>query len=121
LLLEVEREHDAGDAGGAGSAGGAPPAAGRELVSALGEKGLRAELVARRACDELAAFLDANVPVGEYLADQLVLPLAVAGGGRFRTMPLSRHTTTNIDTVGRFLDVAIRVERDGNATVVIFG
>jgi RNA 3'-terminal phosphate cyclase (ATP) len=100
LLLEVERED------------------GRELVSALGEKGLRAELVAQRACDDLAAFLDANVPVGEHLADQLVLPLAVAGGGRFRTLPPSRHTTTNIDTVGRFLDVAIRVERDGDAALV---
>jgi RNA 3'-terminal phosphate cyclase (ATP) len=107
LLLEVER------------------AEGRELVSGFGEKGLRAELVAQRACDKLAAFLAADVPVGEHLADQLVLPLAVAGGGRFRTLPLSRHATTNIDTVQRFLDIAIRVERDagghGNSEVVTVG
>jgi RNA 3'-terminal phosphate cyclase (ATP) len=103
LLLEVER------------------AEGRELISSLGEKGLRAELVAQRACDELAAFLAAGVPVGEHLADQLLLPLAVAGGGRFRTMPLSLHATTNIDTIGRFLDVAIGVEREGDAEVVTVG
>jgi RNA 3'-terminal phosphate cyclase (ATP) len=103
LLLEVER------------------AEGRELVSGFGEKGLRAELVAQRACDELAAFLEAGVPVGEHLADQLVLPLAVAGGGRFRTLPLSRHATTNIDTVRRFLDTAIRVERDGESAIVTVG
>jgi RNA 3'-terminal phosphate cyclase (ATP) len=103
LLIEVER----GEA--------------RELVASLGEKGLRAELVAQRACDELAAFLDANVPVGEHLADQLILPLAVAGGGRFRTLPLSRHATTNIDTVRRFLDIAIRVEPDGGAAIVTVG
>jgi RNA 3'-terminal phosphate cyclase (ATP) len=94
---------------------------GRELVSSLGEKGLRAELVAQRACDELSALLDAQVPVGEHLADQLVLPLAVAGGGRFRTLPLSRHATTNIDTVRSFLDIAIRVERDGAAEIVTVG
>lgn len=94
---------------------------GRELISSLGEKGLRAERVAERACDDAAAYLAADVPVGEHLADQLVLPLAVAGGGRFRTLPLSRHATTNIDTVGRFLDVPIRVEHDGAAAVVALG
>jgi RNA 3'-terminal phosphate cyclase (ATP) len=100
LLVEIER------------------AGARELVSSLGEKGLRAELVAQRACDEMAAFLAADVPVGEHLADQLILPLAVAGAGRFRTLPLSRHATTNIETVGRFLDVAIRVEPDAGAAIV---
>jgi hypothetical protein len=36
-------------------------------------------------------------------------------------MPLSLHATTNIDTIGRFLDVAVRVERDGDAEVVTIG
>jgi len=103
LLLEIERAH------------------GRELVSAFGEQGVRAELVARRACDELAAFVAADVPVGEHLADQLVLPLAVAGGGRFRAAPLSRHATTNIETIQRFLDVAITIEPDGGAVIVTVG
>lgn len=94
LLLEIER------------------AAGREMVTGLGEKGLRAERVADRACDELEALLAAGVPVGEHLADQLLLPMAVAGGGRFRTRPLSPHATTNIATIGAFLDVPIRVADD---------
>jgi RNA 3'-terminal phosphate cyclase (ATP) len=103
LLLEVER------------------AQGRELVSSLGEQGLRAELVAQRACDELVAFLAAAVPVGEHLADQLVLPLAVAGGGRFRAAPLSLHATTNLETIRCFLEVPIRVEPDGDAVIVTIG
>ena len=103
LLLEVER------------------AQGRELVAGFGEQGTRAELVASRACAELAAFLAAEVPVGEHLADQLLLPLAVAGGGAFRCAPLSRHATTNIDTIGLFLDVPIRVEPAGDAVIVRVG
>jgi RNA 3'-terminal phosphate cyclase (ATP) len=103
LLVEVERE------------------GGRELVSTLGEKGLRAETVADRACDELEAFLRADVPVGVHLADQLLLPLALAGGGRFRCAPLSLHATTNIDTIRLFLDVPIRVEPDGGAVMVVVG
>ena len=94
---------------------------GGELVSAHGERGLRAELVAARACDDVEAFLAADVPVGEHLADQLLLPLAVAGGGRFRAAPLSLHARTNIDTILRFLDVKITVERQQGADVVTIG
>jgi RNA 3'-terminal phosphate cyclase (ATP) len=103
LLIELERE------------------GGRELVTQFGEKGLRAERVAERACDEAEAFLRAGVPVGEHLADQLLLPLAVAGGGRFRAAPLSSHALTNIDTIRRFLDVPIRVDPDGDAVIVAIG
>jgi RNA 3'-terminal phosphate cyclase (ATP) len=92
-----------------------------ELVTGFGEKGLRAETVAERACDEAMAFIAAAVPVGEHLADQLILPLAVAGGGRFRCAPLSLHATTNIDTIRLFLDLPIRVEPDGDAVIVTVG
>ena len=103
LLLEVER------------------AQGRELIAGFGEQGTRAELVASRACADLAAFLAADVPVGEHLADQLLLPLAIAGGGSFRCAPLSRHATTNIETIGLFLEVPIHVEPAGDAVIVRVG
>jgi len=92
----------------------------RELVTGFGEKGLRAELVAERACDELAAFLAAGVPVGEHLADQLLLPMAVAGAGRFRCAPLSLHATTNIETIARFLDVTFRDEPADDRSVLVY-
>ncbi len=93
----------------------------RELVTVHGEKGLRAETVASRACDELAAYLAADVPVGEHLADQLLLPMAVAGGGRFRCATPSLHATTNIDTIAKFLDVPIRIEPEGATAVISIG
>jgi RNA 3'-terminal phosphate cyclase (ATP) len=104
LMLEVERGNTT-----------------RELVTCFGEKGLRAETVAQRACHDLEAYLAANVPVGEHLADQLLLPLAVAGGGSFRTTPLSSHATTNIATIALFLDVPIHSEPDGDAVIVRIG
>jgi RNA 3'-terminal phosphate cyclase (ATP) len=93
----------------------------RELVTGIGEKGLRAEVVAERACHAMQAYLDAEVPVGEHLADQLLLPLALAGGGRFRAATLSLHSTTNIETIRAFIDVAIRTEdvRDGVVDVIV--
>jgi RNA 3'-terminal phosphate cyclase (ATP) len=91
----------------------------RELVTSHGRKGYPAEDVADDALDELEDFLEAGVPVGECLADQLLLPLALAGGGRFRTLgPLSHHATTNIETIREFLDVPITVEPIAGTAVV---
>lgn len=86
----------------------------RELVTVHGEKGLRAEVVAQRACD-------ADVPVGEHLADQLLLPMALAGGGKFRCATPSLHATTNIDTIGQFLAVPISVEPEGATATISIG
>jgi RNA 3'-terminal phosphate cyclase (ATP) len=85
-----------------------------ELFTAFGEVGVRAEQVAGRAARACRRYLRSDAPVGEHLADQLLLPLALAGSGAFRTMPLSSHATTQIELIRRFLDVPIRViaERD---------
>jgi RNA 3'-terminal phosphate cyclase (ATP) len=93
----------------------------RELATAHGRKGYPAEDVADDALDELEDFVEAGVPVGEHLADQLLLPMAVAGGGRFRTDALSLHATTNLDTIREFLDLPIRTEPAGLAVDVILG
>ncbi len=90
-----------------------------ELFTAFGEKGRPAEAVARRACDMMQAYLDNGAPVGPHLADQLLLPFALAGGGSFVTCKhLDAHTTTNMAVVSRFLpvDFALAIA-DGRATV----
>lgn len=76
-----------------------------EVVTALGERGVTAEEVAGRVAAETRALLAANVPVGEHLADQLLIPLALAGGGSFTTMAPSQHTRTNAQVIEQFLPV----------------
>ncbi len=55
------------------------------VFTGFGERGRPAEAVAREAVDAAKAWLQADVPVDEYLADQLLLPLALVGSGSFRT------------------------------------
>jgi RNA 3'-terminal phosphate cyclase (ATP) len=74
-----------------------------ELFAAFGEKGVRAEEVALRAATEAGAYLSAGVPVGEHLADQLLLPLALGEGGVFRTTAPSLHSTTHAAVLRAFL------------------
>ena len=76
-----------------------------EVVVALGERGKPAESVAEEAVVAARSYLEAEVPIGEHLADQLLIPLALAGGGAFVTLPLTLHTTTNMRTIERFLPV----------------
>jgi len=81
-----------------------------EVFTAFGARGKRAEDVAREAARDAKRYLDHDVPVDEHLADQLLLPMALAGGGAYLTGPLSLHATTNIDTIRQFLDVPITVD-----------
>jgi RNA 3'-terminal phosphate cyclase (ATP) len=95
-----------------------------EVFTGFGSPGLRAESVAASALREVCKFLKTDVPVGEYLADQILLPLAIGawqgvGGGRFRTMALSRHSTTHVDILQTFLEVDIAVERAAQDDVFV--
>ncbi len=96
ILLEVEHEHIT------------------EVFVGFGERGLPAESVAEHVVQEARRYLASDVAVGEYLADQLLLPLALGKGGAYRTYPLSRHAQTNIHTIQQFLDVPIRVTSEGS-------
>ena len=80
-----------------------------EVFTGFGMKGVTAEAVAEDPIQQARRYLAAGVPVGTCLADQLLLPLAIAGGGSFLTMAPSRHTLTNVDVIGRFLPVRIEL------------
>jgi RNA 3'-terminal phosphate cyclase (ATP) len=90
-----------------------------EVFTGFGAPGVRAEAVAHYTAKQARAYLATGAPVGRYLADQLLLPLALAGGGRFRTGPLSRHTTTNLEVIRDFLKVNISVVEASDRTCTI--
>jgi len=90
-----------------------------ELFTAFGERGVKAEVVADEAVKEARHYLAANVPVGEYLADQLLIPFALAKGGAFTTFGLSLHTTTNIEVIKKFLQVSINTTQLGKLSTLI--
>ncbi len=82
-----------------------------ELFTGFGERGVSAEKVAGKTVMELKEYLVANVPVGPYLADQLLLPMALAGGGTFRTLAPTLHLTTNSEVLQQFLPVAVNMRQ----------
>jgi len=103
LLLEIESEHLT------------------EIFCGFGEVGTRAESVAEHAAKEARRYLAAGVPVGVHLADQLLVPLALAGGGSFRTIGLSSHSRTNLDVIRLFLPTRITAKGDRDDVLVEAG
>ena len=78
-------------------------------ASCLGERGLPAEKVGRRAARELISELKSGATVDVHLADQLIPYLALAGGS-CTVREISLHARTNIWTAGHFLDARIKTE-----------
>jgi RNA 3'-terminal phosphate cyclase (ATP) len=90
-----------------------------EVFTGFGERNVRAEIVADRVVTETRQYLAANVAAGQHLADQLLVPMALMRGGVFTTLPLSRHSQTNIDTIGKFLSAKIRACTENNRSCVV--
>lgn len=78
-----------------------------EVFTALGEKTVRSETVARKVLDETRRYIASGAAVGEHLADQLMLPMALAGGGEFTADTVSQHAITNAEVIAQFLPIAI--------------
>jgi len=86
-----------------------------ELFTGFGRRGVSAEQVAEGVAQEVRGYLASGAVVGPYLADQLLVPLAIAGAGSYRTVQPTRHTLTNVEVVRKFLDVEIAIAQEGQA------
>lgn len=69
------------------------------------------------SAEQLSIFVGANgvdksVPVGPHLADQLLLPMALAGGGAFLTQHPTAHSRTNVEIIEKFLPVSFDLVED---------
>jgi len=90
-----------------------------EILTAFNAFGASPEAVCEGLIADIRRYEGSGAPVGWRLADQLMLPMALCGGGSFRTLPLSRHSLTNIGTLSRFLDHPIVVEEGSGGTVLV--
>jgi RNA 3'-terminal phosphate cyclase (ATP) len=89
-----------------------------EVFTHFGEKGVSAEKVAHAVVGELRRYQSRGAAVGEHLADQWALPLALAlwqrgGQAAYSCSALSQHATTNFEVIARFLPVRFETAAAG--------
>ncbi|WP_374368589.1 RNA 3'-terminal phosphate cyclase [Dongia sp.] len=73
-----------------------------EIVTGFGRLGISAESLAKTAAQRMAGFVATEAFAGPYLADQLLLPFALAGGGCFTTVKPSQHARTAAGVIAMF-------------------
>jgi RNA 3'-terminal phosphate cyclase (ATP) len=79
--------------------------------TALGERGKPAERVAEEAAGQLLDYLRGAATLDRHLADQLVLPLALAAGpSQFTTEAVTGHLLSNAWVVNQFFPARVQVE-----------
>lgn len=92
----------------------------RAGFTAYGRKGLPAERVAEASCEDLLAHHRSGSPADPHLADQLILPIALAEGeSRLVTSRVSQHLLTNAWVVRQFISRDVGVEGELGAPGLI--
>jgi RNA 3'-terminal phosphate cyclase (ATP) len=90
----------------------------------LGERGKPMEEVAQKPCEAFMEWWKSGAACDEHLADQLVLPLALAAGeSRWTTPVVTEHLRTVLWLTEHFLPIRCTIEEapEGCATVVLQG
>ena len=90
-----------------------------EVITGFGEKGVSAEQVASLVAREVTAWQASDGALGPHLADQWMLPLALAVAARggsvsFSCSEVTEHASTNMGVIEKFLAVRFEVERSGS-------
>jgi RNA 3'-terminal phosphate cyclase (ATP) len=80
-----------------------------DVFTAHGELGVSSEQVAGKVARQVEKYVESGAAIGAHLADQLLMPLALSGGGRFTTTRPTPHTHSNIAVIEKFLPVEITI------------
>jgi len=88
-----------------------------ELFCAFGQVNMRSEAVADVAINAARLWLNSQAAVAEHLADQLLLPMAMAGGGSFTTPKMTEHLQSNMQVIEAFLPLKMRCTSDADGVL----
>jgi len=81
------------------------------VFTAFGMRGKRSEEVISEVVNLAEDFLSSGAAIDRFLADQLLIYMAIAKAGSFTTNELSSHLKTNMEVIKKFLPVNFRVEQ----------
>ena len=81
------------------------------VFTAFGRPGKPSEKVISEIVGLAGDFLKSEAAVDRFLADQLLIYMALAKAGSFTTNELSSHLKTNMEVIKKFLPVIFNVER----------
>ncbi len=80
-------------------------------LTELGRPRITSERVAADLRRQVELYLESGTVLDEHLADQMMLPMAMAGGGKFSCGELSQHAETNREVIRMFTGARINLDQ----------
>ena len=85
----------------------------------LGERNIRSEVLGKIAVDEIIKYIENDVPVDNYLSDQLIPLMAYTNeSSRIKVLQITNHTKTNLELVKLFTPKDYRVIKENNHFII---
>jgi len=84
-----------------------------------GKFGKTSSRVVKEAVKAINTFEKSKAAIGTHLADQLLLPLALAKNGSVKVNALTNHIKTNIETIQKMLDIEFSIKHITQGEVLI--
>lgn len=90
-------------------------------MSMLGRQRVSAERIAQELASQVNEFMESGCTLNSYLADQMMLPLYVAGAGVYTTPEMTLHAETNIYTIKKLTGKELNVSEIDGCNTISFG
>lgn len=87
--------------------------------SSIGERGLRAEKVGQKAADELLYHIKKGAALDQYMGDQIIPYMAIAGNSKIKTAELTNHAVTNVYIVKKIMNKQFNINGNLGETAII--
>lgn len=88
--------------------------------SFIGERGLKAEKVGKKAAEEILYHISKGAALDKYMGDQIIPYIAIAGDSEVKTAELTLHAVTNIYVAELLLEKKFSVKGQiGEVTAII--
>lgn len=90
-------------------------------MTILGRQRVSAEAIAKKLADQVNEYMSTGSTLNSFLADQMMLPLLVAGGGEYTTPEITRHAETNIWTIKEMTGKELKSREIDGCRIISFG
>jgi len=85
----------------------------------LGEKKISSEKLGKMAADELLKYIRNNIPVDNYLSDQLIPLMAYSkSNSSIRVHQITNHTKTNLELIKSFSTREYLITKEKNSFII---
>jgi len=91
------------------------------VFTGFGAKGKPSEKVIAEVVNDARDYQESGAAIEHHLADQLVIYMGIQKTGRFITNRLTKHLTTNMEVIKKFLTVDFSIESEHNYYKIICG